>query len=72
VSSGRDGVQVWRVAANILKKQSRTAKRGSFSSFRVGHEIETPHRKRTFMLRNGIVMPVVVIVHVRLFPIRRL
>jgi hypothetical protein len=28
VSDGGDGLQTWRVAANILNKQSRTADRG--------------------------------------------
>jgi hypothetical protein len=31
-----DGLQIWRVAANILNKQSRTADKGSSSSFGVG------------------------------------
>jgi hypothetical protein len=28
VAGGGDGLQIWRVAANILKKQSQTADRG--------------------------------------------
>jgi hypothetical protein len=28
VAGGGDGLQVWRVAANILNKQSRTADKG--------------------------------------------
>jgi hypothetical protein len=35
VADGRDALQVWRVAANILNKQSRTADRGWSSSFGV-------------------------------------
>jgi hypothetical protein len=32
VADGGDGLQIWRVAANILNKQSRTADRGWSSS----------------------------------------
>jgi hypothetical protein len=28
VADGGDGLQIWRVAANILNKQSRTARQG--------------------------------------------
>jgi hypothetical protein len=38
VADGEDGLQVWRVAANILNKQSRTADKGSSSSLGVGLE----------------------------------
>jgi hypothetical protein len=33
-----DGVKIWRVAANILNKQSRTADKGWSSSLGVGRE----------------------------------
>jgi hypothetical protein len=36
VAAGGDGLQIWRVAANILNKQSRTADRGWSSSLGVG------------------------------------
>jgi hypothetical protein len=32
---GGDGLQIWRVAANILNKQSRTADKGGSSILRV-------------------------------------
>ena len=32
----RNGLQIWRVAANVLKKQSRTADKGWSSSLAVG------------------------------------
>jgi hypothetical protein len=33
VADGGDGLQIWRVAANILNKQSRTTDKGRSSSF---------------------------------------
>jgi hypothetical protein len=36
VAYGGDGLQIWRVAANILYKQSRTADKVWSSSFGVG------------------------------------
>jgi hypothetical protein len=36
VADGGDGLQIWRVAANILNKQSRTADKGWSSSLGVG------------------------------------
>jgi hypothetical protein len=36
VADGGDGHQIWRVAANILNKQSRTANRGWSSGLGVG------------------------------------
>jgi hypothetical protein len=35
-----DGLQIWRVAANILNKQSQTADNGWSSSFGVGHGVK--------------------------------
>jgi hypothetical protein len=35
VADGGDGLQVWRVAANILNKQSRTVDKGWSSGFGV-------------------------------------
>jgi hypothetical protein len=33
VADGGDGLQIWRLAANILNKQSRTADKERYSSF---------------------------------------
>jgi hypothetical protein len=38
VADGGDGVQVWRIAANILNKQSRISDKGLSSSLVVGRE----------------------------------
>jgi hypothetical protein len=38
VADGEDGLQVWRVAENILNKQSRTADKRWSSSLWVGRE----------------------------------
>jgi hypothetical protein len=46
VVGGGDGLQIWRVAANILTKQSRTADRGWSSSLGVGQGLTTPTVKR--------------------------
>jgi hypothetical protein len=35
-AGGRDGFQVWKVAANILNKQSRTADKVGLSSWGLG------------------------------------
>jgi hypothetical protein len=40
-ADGGDDLQIWRVAANILNKQSRTADEGW-----LGVGLITPHRKR--------------------------
>jgi hypothetical protein len=37
--------QIWRVAANILNKQSRTAETVWSSSLGLGDVLTTPHRK---------------------------
>jgi hypothetical protein len=42
----------WRVAANILNKQSRTADKGWPSSLGVGRGLTTPHHKKYSTLRN--------------------
>jgi hypothetical protein len=42
VADGGDGLQIWRVAANILNKQSRTAYRGWSSSLGVGRGANNP------------------------------
>jgi hypothetical protein len=45
VADGGDALQFWRVAANILNKQSRTADKGWSSSLGLGVGLTTPHRK---------------------------
>jgi hypothetical protein len=42
VVDGGDGLQIWRLAANILNKQSRTAERGWSSSLGVGRGDNSP------------------------------
>jgi hypothetical protein len=41
VADGGDGLQIWREAANILNKQSRTADKGWPSSLGVGRGAST-------------------------------
>jgi hypothetical protein len=43
---------VWRVAANIFNKQSRTADMGWSSSLGVGEGLTTPHCENEPLLRN--------------------
>jgi hypothetical protein len=54
VADGGDGLQIWRVAANISNKQSRTADRGSPPAWGLGGRLTTPHRKNSNLLRNNI------------------
>jgi hypothetical protein len=42
VADRRDGLQIWKVAANILNKQSRTADSGWSSSLGVGRGANNP------------------------------
>jgi hypothetical protein len=44
--------QMWRVTANILHKQSRTADKGCFFSLCVGKVLKPPQNKKLSMLRN--------------------
>jgi hypothetical protein len=46
VVDGGDGLQIWRVAANILTKQSRTADKGGPPAWGLGVGLATPHRKK--------------------------
>jgi len=48
----RNCFQIWRVAANILHKQSRTANKGLSSSLELGHMIINPNRKNLRRLRK--------------------
>jgi hypothetical protein len=47
---GGDGLQIWRVAANILNKQSQTANKGWSYSLGVGVGLTTPHREKISLL----------------------
>jgi hypothetical protein len=40
VADGGDGLQIWRVAANLLNKQSRAADKGCSSILGVGHGLK--------------------------------
>jgi hypothetical protein len=42
VADRGDGLQIWRVSANILNKQSRIADKGQSSSLGVGRVVNNP------------------------------
>jgi len=44
-ADGGDGLQIWRISANILNKQSQTADNGWSSSLGVSEGLTTPNRK---------------------------
>jgi hypothetical protein len=46
VVDGGDGLQIWRVTANILNKQTWMADKGWSSSLGLGVWLTTPHRKK--------------------------
>jgi hypothetical protein len=46
IADGGDGFKIWRVAANILNKQSRTDDKGWCSSLGLGVWLTTPHHKK--------------------------
>jgi hypothetical protein len=48
-----NGLQIWRVTANILKKPSPTADRGWSFSLGLDEVLTTSRRKNLTMLRNG-------------------
>jgi hypothetical protein len=52
VADGADGLQIWRVAANILNKLSRTADRGRPSTLGAERVLTTLHGKNSNLLRN--------------------
>jgi hypothetical protein len=52
VADRGDGLQMWRVAANILNNQSRTADSWWSSSLGLGGWLTTPHHKTACLLRN--------------------
>jgi hypothetical protein len=41
-----EGLQIWRVAVNILNKQLQTADKGCPPAWRLGRGLTTPHRKK--------------------------
>jgi hypothetical protein len=45
VADGGDALQIWRVSANILNKQSRTSDNELSSSSGVGRDLKTFYRK---------------------------
>jgi hypothetical protein len=51
VVDGGDGLQIWRVAANILNKQLRTAYMGRPSSLGVGQGLTTPTIKEQLVMK---------------------
>jgi hypothetical protein len=52
VADGGEGLQIWRVAANILNNQSQAADKGWTSRLGLGVGLLTPHRKESNVLRN--------------------
>jgi hypothetical protein len=50
VADGGDGLQIWRIAANILKKQSQAADKGWSSRLGVGVGLPIPHHKKISLL----------------------
>jgi hypothetical protein len=51
-ADGGDGFQIWRVAANILNKQSRTGDKGWSSSMRLGRGTNKSSPEKISLLRN--------------------
>jgi hypothetical protein len=52
VADGGESLQIWRVAANILNNQSRTADKGCPPAWGLGRGLTTLHRKERNTLRN--------------------
>jgi hypothetical protein len=50
--AGEDGLQVWRVVANIINKQSRRADKEWSYRLGVGHRAKTIHRKNNFVMKS--------------------
>jgi hypothetical protein len=49
----RNGLQIWRVAANILNKQLRRPTRGGPPAWGLGEVLTNPHQKNLNMLQNS-------------------
>jgi hypothetical protein len=52
VADGGDGLQIWKVAANIMNKQSRTTDKGRSSSLGVERGANNPSTSESNMLRS--------------------
>jgi hypothetical protein len=52
VADGGDILSIWKVATNILNKQSLTADKGWSSSLDLGVELITPHRKNKLVTKD--------------------
>jgi hypothetical protein len=52
VADGGDGLQIWRVSANILNKQLRTADKGWSSSLGAGRWANDSSQKKLSLLRS--------------------
>jgi hypothetical protein len=52
VADGGDALQLRRVAANILNKQSRTAEKGWSSSLGVGHGANNSSQEKNKLVTN--------------------
>jgi hypothetical protein len=46
VANGVDGLEIWKVATNILNKQSGQPTRGGPPAWGLGVRLTTPHRKK--------------------------
>jgi hypothetical protein len=51
LADGGDGLQIWRVAVHILKKQSRTVDKGWPPSLRLGVGLTTPNLKNKLVTK---------------------
>jgi hypothetical protein len=49
VADGGNGLHIWRVAANMLNKQSWTPDKGLSSNWGLGMGLKSPHCKRSFL-----------------------
>jgi hypothetical protein len=53
VADGGEGLQIWRVAANILNKQSRQPTRDGPPAWGLSVGLTTPHRKKRACYENS-------------------
>jgi hypothetical protein len=52
VLDGGDGLQIWRIDANILNKSGRQLIRGSFSAWELGVGLRTPYQKNSNFVKK--------------------
>jgi hypothetical protein len=57
VADGRDGLQLWTLAANILNKQSRTNDKGRSSSLGVGRGANNPSPLKNIFVTKSYTKP---------------